>query len=1183
MNNQFRFTKISAQEAVGKGFALEQDGRIHKSTSLQPYRGSVTTRTALFSLQGFNEILDSFSPNEILMYGEPTTHCGIEGKVTRYITSEERKKKNNRDAYARTLQLTSTAAGANYLLAFDFDPKSEEANVTVDQGIRYISECFGTPNFLYAVFDSTSTRLVAPDGTRPFPGGFRIFTLIDGSLYRNVKLHVEHYFLSKGLSSIILSSSGSTLLRHPFDVSVFDGNRIDYTLTPPRSHPDGYTVAQLRLLASNFDGVPVTLHQSQKDLVAERNALVSVLKAEFNGIHSVSIFNQVISELQQSPDYTNIKPEKLKRLAKKETKKRLSFVDGKEIKISLPHTKLQFTSPYLGSYEWTVGDLFLHLNSEVACKALVGRTLNDPDEPNYPSKGCAKILSASNRKIVINSFAHGGRRFCLVPEMVVETPTNIEDSGLHDILKKISKSIDSKDQNVFKKLVKSCFSLVQAHPMILRNIIDYSNPIWKKIFTFNTMYRCFPLNYFIRMKDLLDAQLVQIQKHYLLSQKNIESGDNCLDNFMYDAAGERLRLNPIHKKNFGVYGLYGALGSGKTSRVVKFIEEIRDFISVPIRIISVNPLHSLTLQSSELFNLITSQEMFTGDLDVGVSTCIHSLDKVLQNDLFNIPGEFNIIIFDEFPQIINNLTLPNDLISPERQMELLDTIKYLLNGNRKITSGSGYSSNIVFINSADFNDELINKLALEPYNAEIRWSTIESQHRFNPEIEMNLCKKVFDSIAISFINKKRSIIMCDTVKDVLYVEKQAKMLWPESKRLVIHNSKGAATTSLDDVKKFYEDPNKECKSFDIIIASPAIQSGISITVPWFVNHYQIVRGFTISPYDLNQQIARDRTATKIIIGILPFSAFNKNKSKVNNSLLKEEIDYLNLDAVFNRQKEMAMLYDYYAVLLDLRYKMVINLDFTLNIKKIDELNEMIFLEKREQILTNPIIDEKIFKVASMGIGQQDDINGVANYEACEVFNAVKIEDCIDFVGHQFKAMDKFKEFKGMVDFMGVQENDSFNVACSTVAGTNARNEFGIAMFGLFGYTDFNLNSIQPPVSTSEMELRLSDWNADPYNKILLERVQYLGFFRSFTLKIRTLQNFISQTYGIHFFNLRKKKQVFLSMTPRGSNSLGLIDPGMYMMLAYINGECGSYDKLNKFVDGIAVFTSNGKYPEVAVV
>lgn len=70
-----------------------------------------------------------------------------------------------------------------------------------------------------------------------------------------------------------------------------------------------------------------------------------------------------------------------------------------------------------------------------------------------------------------------------------------------------------------------------------------------------------------------------------------------------------------------------------------------------------------------------------------------------------------------------------------------------------------------------------------------------------------------------------------------------------------------------DVTAFLMNPNAEAVKYDVLIYSPAISSGVSMTTPHFEHHVGLFSGNSVGPSDAIQMLRRDRTARHYLVGI----------------------------------------------------------------------------------------------------------------------------------------------------------------------------------------------------------------------------------------------------------------------------------------------------------------------------
>lgn len=83
------------------------------------------------------------------------------------------------------------------------------------------------------------------------------------------------------------------------------------------------------------------------------------------------------------------------------------------------------------------------------------------------------------------------------------------------------------------------------------------------------------------------------------------------------------------------------------------------------------------------------------------------------------------------------------------------------------------------------------------------------------------------------------------------------------KMLLVH----ADSKADPDVTAFLCNPNEEAVKYDVLIYSPAISSGVSMTTPHFDHHIGLFSGNSVGPSDAIQMLRRDRTSRHYVVGI----------------------------------------------------------------------------------------------------------------------------------------------------------------------------------------------------------------------------------------------------------------------------------------------------------------------------
>lgn len=118
--------------------------------------------------------------------------------------------------------------------------------------------------------------------------------------------------------------------------------------------------------------------------------------------------------------------------------------------------------------------------------------------------------------------------------------------------------------------------------------------------------------------------------------------------------------------------------------------------------------------------------------------------------------------------------------------------------------------------------------------------------------------------ALELITKGRRVLVAnDSAESAKKLAAAVEERNPDARVLLVHKDSKANPA----VEAFLDRPNAEATKYDVLIYSPAISSGVSITVPHFEHHIGIFSGNTVSPADAVQMLRRDRTARHYLVGI----------------------------------------------------------------------------------------------------------------------------------------------------------------------------------------------------------------------------------------------------------------------------------------------------------------------------
>lgn len=110
-------------------------------------------------------------------------------------------------------------------------------------------------------------------------------------------------------------------------------------------------------------------------------------------------------------------------------------------------------------------------------------------------------------------------------------------------------------------------------------------------------------------------------------------------------------------------------------------------------------------------------------------------------------------------------------------------------------------------------------------------------------------------------------VFSDSAKQVRQWAALIKDRFPEKTVMAIHAQGATATTGSPEVKAALADINAEVHSIDVLLHTPAVESGVSLTVPHFKKTFGLYCGST-TPAAFIQMLRRDRTAKSATVSIL---------------------------------------------------------------------------------------------------------------------------------------------------------------------------------------------------------------------------------------------------------------------------------------------------------------------------
>tara|TARA_B100000446_G_C10552936_1_gene341492 strand:- start:2053 stop:6039 length:3987 start_codon:yes stop_codon:yes gene_type:complete len=295
----------------------------------------------------------------------------------------------------------------------------------------------------------------------------------------------------------------------------------------------------------------------------------------------------------------------------------------------------------------------------------------------------------------------------------------------------------------------------------------------------------------------------------------------------------------------GMVIVRGPMGAGKTEHLIRPLMQASPKAAYIAHRVSLVGDAAYRLNTTHYRNVIAAEMPYVSHLACCVNSITHP--KFHNGDGRSWFTTVDTLCIDEASQVLRHIaTGPVD--QPTRVMDgLVEAMQ---------------SARLVLMCDADANDSLIELcemarpgepihiLEVDPANDHIRIDHADHE---------SVWQKALDAAVAG----ERVLIANDSAESAKKLAVMIEQQRPDAKVLLVHKESKANP----DAERFLDRPNDEAVNYDVLIYSPAISSGVSITTPHFTRHFGIFSGQTVSPSDAIQMMRRDRTARHYVVGI----------------------------------------------------------------------------------------------------------------------------------------------------------------------------------------------------------------------------------------------------------------------------------------------------------------------------
>ena len=463
-----------------------------------------------------------------------------------------------------------------------------------------------------------------------------------------------------------------------------------------------------------------------------------------------------------------------------------------------------------------------------------GKTCRDPMEPDYQGGKLVGWINTKSATPYINSMAHGGCRYSLIA--AVQEPAIVLGER-RDL---------NRDLN---RLAECRPTQAQASAVAIAQRYAGESPRHRTLDGLATSIRHAmtgqPPSVISAAMTAIDRQLEGYRQHAVAqamaaTRLNYGSPAGSMAELM------TLATNAPHGSILLVKAPQGA---GKTQELLKPVAA--HFSSSTV--IAISGTVALVSDLATRLQLDDYKAASPGDLEASneLAICINSLLNPKFAEILSRPD--TVVLIDEVDAVLRELHNPHGTLGKQAR-PVLERLTGLIQNAR-----------LVIGVDADVRNQTVQTVAaLRGPEQNLAIFTVESQREL-PLIRFGEKRQIWVEIESAVAAGEKVLITSDTAGEVIRLTKFLKAISKDKKIVEIQSRQGVATTGDPEVKKLLKDINSGIQDIDVLVCSPAVESGVSITTPHFTRHFALYSGVT-SPTQIIQQMRRDRTATTITLG-----------------------------------------------------------------------------------------------------------------------------------------------------------------------------------------------------------------------------------------------------------------------------------------------------------------------------
>ncbi|MCC7221472.1 MAG: hypothetical protein IT490_12180 [Candidatus Contendobacter sp.] len=464
-----------------------------------------------------------------------------------------------------------------------------------------------------------------------------------------------------------------------------------------------------------------------------------------------------------------------------------------------------------------------------------GKLCRDPLEPGYQGGKLTGWINTKSATPYINSMAHGGQRFTLAA-LVQEPAAPLGDR--RDLNRDLNRLADCSPAQV----TNTALSIAQRYAGESPRKRDLNSLV-------TAIGYALPPDTNPAIKS---ATIAAVERKMASYRQHAISQAMAASRLNYGSpAGSMAELVHLakHAPNGTILLVKAPQGTGKTQELLRPVAA--HFSNATV--IAISNTVSLVGDLAHRLNLSDYKTAGPKELESsdGLAICVNSLNNPKFAEILNRPN--NILLIDEADRVLAGLHDPRGTLRKNAQPVL-----------ERLTGLMQHARLVVGVD-ADLNNQTVQTLAaLRGPEQNLAIHTVESQWAL-PKIRYGEERQIWNEITEAVRNGEKVMITSDSAGRVIRLAKLLRTLNPGKKVVEIQSRQGVATTGDPEIVALLKDINAGLADIDVLLCSPAVESGISITKPHFTRHFALFAG-VLAPAPIIQQMRRDRTATTITLG-----------------------------------------------------------------------------------------------------------------------------------------------------------------------------------------------------------------------------------------------------------------------------------------------------------------------------